>query len=252
MKQAIKVHRPSTIYSFPVNALALGLREKLFKGLERFANTGDTFEDYQGLGKGWPAFWPIRIYDGPKPLAWAPECHSLFLFYRDALRDVWALGPRAHPRFLSFLLGLLWGDTFSTQPPAVNNRLHEIWGELQKLHPTLDLVESFPLHPIWPRGTFTFTAPTTTPMNEFRVALWDLFRESWRAKVCPLCGLYFIAGKAPQRYCSAVCSNDAHRAQVLSWWRREGSKQRAEKAISQRRKLGEKLIVRNRNKRSSR
>src|ERR1700694_5889946 len=36
-------------------------KDRLRKGLERFANCGDSEKDYQALGCAFPDFWPLRI-----------------------------------------------------------------------------------------------------------------------------------------------------------------------------------------------
>jgi hypothetical protein len=83
------------------------------------------------------------------------------------------------------------------------------------------------LEPIWPRGDFFYKPTSTAPMNEFQVAFYHLFRESWRARICAGCSGYFIAAKPPQMYCSTECSNAAHRPSVKKWWDLVGAKRRA-------------------------
>ena len=106
--------------------LATAERERLWKGLERFVNCGDTLEDFQALGRAFPSFWPAETENHDEKLAergpfwneetqeyvateaelpagariqqivkyatlgWNPCCHKLFLFYRDILRAVWS------------------------------------------------------------------------------------------------------------------------------------------------------------------
>src|SRR5271155_2174203 len=114
----------------PRMRLAASERERLWKGLERFVNCGDSQSDYQALGRAFPDFWPVEIWHYPnqKPpapvsilgrivsepelseeellkkmeherqtdtLNWHPACHELFLFYRDSLREVWSGEPLA-------------------------------------------------------------------------------------------------------------------------------------------------------------
>lgn len=99
--------------------LAKAERERLWKGLERFVNCGDSLEDFQALSRAFPGFWPapienhdeklvelwneetqqvVRGREGLPPgeylsrspsLAWHPACHRLLLFCRDLLRGVW-------------------------------------------------------------------------------------------------------------------------------------------------------------------
>jgi hypothetical protein len=72
--------------------------------------------------------------------------------------------------------------------------------------------------PDWTSGTFRYE-----PNTNFRRALYALFRQSWRAKVCPQCKRYFIADKPPQRYCSTKCYGIAKRGRDLEFWRTMGS-----------------------------
>jgi len=165
----------------------------------------------------------------PDLLAWKPDCHPLFLFYRDALRDVWTLGPRANRYYLSFLLGMLWSQS-ATQPPIVfDARLKKIWAGLESKYGCIEVAQFPPLQPMWLTGDFMYTPMQVAPRNEFQVALYLLFRESWRAKVCAHCSKFFVAEKPAQRFCDGQCSNVAHRASALKWWKREGAKWRAQK-----------------------
>lgn len=236
-RQVGSIWQRTTVFSPAPNVLA-GPREKqrLLKGLERFANTGESLEEYQALRRAWPGFWPIHLFGEGRDLAWTVECHRLFLFYRDALREVWKLGPRARLGYLPFLLGMMW-STFSDKPPVgVDSRLHSIWAELKQKHPTLEALQLLVVRPIWARGSFIYCPTSTAPRNEFQIALFVLFRESWRAKVCPGCSTFLVAEKSAQLYCSPECSNAAHRASLLKWWRAVGASKRARRRRPARRR----------------
>jgi len=92
----------------PRMRLAPAEHERLWKGLERFVDTGDKLEEYAALGKGWPSFWPADLrVEQKQPLAWNDICHDLFLVFRDTLRLFWV----GHPIVveggdLGFLLGI--------------------------------------------------------------------------------------------------------------------------------------------------
>src|SRR5260370_5596889 len=114
----------------PRMRLARAEHERLWKGLERFVNCGDSESDYDALGRAFPDFWPEEIWHYPnyklpvpppilgrivaplpanlndeeqlkkwahegktENLAWNPACRALFLFYRDTLREVWRGEP---------------------------------------------------------------------------------------------------------------------------------------------------------------
>jgi hypothetical protein len=195
--------------------------------LERFANTSDTLEQYRALGKAWGSFWPSKLQtDDAQVLNWLDECHGIFLVYRDALRRVWPADPRVLKEdSLSFLLCLdnalgrvergeiITGDL---------SRLNGAWQELIARYPGAYQL-SYPfVGPIWGSGDFFYS-----PLNDFQIAVYLLFRESWRAKVCLRCSQYFVAQKPAQLYCSSACSNAAHQAQALNYWRAKGAAARA-------------------------
>ena len=117
----------ATIRLPPRMRLARPQRERLWKGLERFVNCGDSERDYRALGRAFPEFWPVEIQHFPlqecvppipKPaepilplsdaeldreiedssrlsetaaLDWHSVCHRLFLFYRDTLKNIWTV-----------------------------------------------------------------------------------------------------------------------------------------------------------------
>lgn len=66
----------------------------------------------------------------------------------------------------------------------------------------------------WQHGEITYQFET-----QFQEALYLLMRESWRAKVCPSCGKYFIADKPAQRHCSSACYGDMKRKRAMEWQR---------------------------------
>jgi hypothetical protein len=232
----VNAFRP-TVVSTHLNRQA---RRRLFRGLERFANTGDSVEEYAALSKGWPSFWPLDLRGGEaQSLAWDDACHALFLVFRDTLRRVWLSDPSAlKDGSLSFLLGL--GDQFPHlkmgrletvagggqalrgAPRVSPVGLNEAWEKIKSVHPDADVGTAPAAFPHWKSGNFTYV-----PQIDFQEALYALFRESWRAKVCAHCSTYFVADKPAQLYCSTKCSNGAHLAQALKWWNEKGASKRA-------------------------
>lgn len=212
-------------------------RSWYFKGLERLVNTGDAREDYWALGKGWASFWPLPLHDGRgKDLSWSPEAHGLFLYYRDFLRRLWSRDPEAtrDNGHLSLIFGTKsWAeinDIFSREPQVSHfPALQVAIAPLVNCFPKISFGSASSLYLPqagfwldWGAGTVTYRSTT-----DFQCAIWFLFRESWRAKVCPHCTSYFIATKPAQMYCSVGCSNAAHQASSLRWWREKGSRRRA-------------------------
>jgi hypothetical protein len=202
--------------------------ELLFYWLEQFVNLGDDRDAFQAFDEECPSFLPVTFYDATAeeardhPVAWQPEFHQLFRVFREMLREVWERGGKQE---LATLLGV---DTRSIE--IINRQtepgpLHQILGGFQS---SLHLAAaSIPKHffavptkvsPDWRTGTFRYE-----PDTDFRRAVYDLFRQSWRAKVCPQCNKYFIADKPPQRYCSPKCYGAAKRGRDLEFWRNIGS-----------------------------
>ena len=200
-------------------------RARLFGGLQALVNTGDSLGDYQHLSKQWPTFWP----DGSQlSTAWLPQEHSKFLNYREKLRQLWSGSLEEQQRIgaVAYLLGLINSEEaeslFFTGPEA----LAELWFNRPNKSPSSSIVStSAPvLLPVWGSIDVRFFA-----RGDFEAALWALFRESWRARICGQCKHFFIADKAAQKYCSTNCNGAAKRGQRLSWWNKAGTIKRAQR-----------------------
>jgi len=235
VRQEMRRAKRPTVFSIDGSLLAPEERQRLFRGLERFANTGDDLADYNALSKAWPSFWPLNLGGGQdhRSLQWADICHVLFLGYRDTLRRVWISDPEAlRCGAFPFLLGLF--ENIETIPHGTGVQpfdRNEGWYRIKRENPSV-YVTSYPVvWPHWKSAAFTYT-----PMNDFQRALYLLFLESWRAKTCAKCSTYFVAQKPAQLYCSVECSNASHRANALKWWKREGAKKRAAQAKTGRRR----------------
>jgi hypothetical protein len=239
-----RLPKRATIVSPDLNYQA---KQRLFRGLERFANTGDSPEEYRALAKAWPSFWPLDLRDGPQlnPLAWPDSGHALFLVHRNALRRLWISDPVALAgNDLPFLLGI--GDEFDCLKMGRRDVLPlgiaEAWDTLKQVHPDAHVFTHPVVHPHWRLGEFTYQE-----QNEFQSAVYLLFRESWRAKTCAKCSTYFVAQKPAQLYCSVECSNASHRTAALKWWKEKGAKVRAAQV-----KSGHKRTSLNRKERTKR
>ena len=247
LRQGLPDPQTPTLVSFEVNRLAREERQRLFNGLERFANASDSIDDYRALSKGWSGFWPRQLLDRHgKSLAWTDDCHDLFLVFRNQLRYVWTPLPDALKRgAVSFLLGI--GEEFERLEGGAPiflacPGLNEAWGKITKYAPSGSDTSRPPIHPQWTSGNLTYL-----PRNEFQRALYLLFRESWRAKVCSKCSTYFVASKPAQLYCGTSCSGGVKRERTLQWWRDKGAKRRATLTKSGRKPDG--VIPRGRTKR---
>jgi hypothetical protein len=197
-------------------------KNRLFAGLEKFANLGDTFEVYQGFLVQWPTFLLASIKhidEGnpeARPLDWStPECHRFALVFRDALRRLWIKDPNALGTGLgSFILGI--DHALGTDLVPYIPGFDQAWSQLKARYSRLQ-IEQPSLFTHWGSGAFLFN-----PLTDFQRAAYILFRESWRAKVCPCCSGLFIAQRAPQIYCSSRCYGMTKQKRGLDWWKQHG------------------------------
>lgn len=232
--------------------------ERLRKGLGRFVNCGNSERDYRALGAAFPDFWPVNItaprtnpaaisrkprslgewnkvnrrYWDPS-LAWTPACHKVFLFYRDTLRDLWIKGSDIPPRYWmpQFLLGLSseaerafdyakQGTLLS--PPL--KALGEAFSALLAEFPEATCLRQLHVGMRWSCGDFFIL-----PENDFQRAIYLLFRQSWRARVCSRCETYFTANRPNQPFCGVACSLEVSRARKREWWEKHGDEWRKRK-----------------------
>lgn len=208
--------------------------EWFFRGLERFVNADDSLAEYQALAKAFPSFWPLPLQDGAgHDLSWTPDAHHLFLLYRNVLRGFWTRNPDALKNGFNtdLLLGTLGYSEIqealagkAVLSMALSEALAPLTNVHQELHIPTD-IGTIPLAHFWPDwsdGTVAYVSQL-----DFQRAAWLLFCESWRAKVCPKCSVYFFVQKSAQLYCSLSCSNSVHQASALRWWKEEGCRRRA-------------------------
>jgi len=245
-------------------------RERLWKGLERFVNCDDSLGEFKALGLAFSKFWPIQASYSPyreslnratrrsRPIGsempseqvvqqfnWHPACHALFLFYRDRLRDHWVSKPDltgwTYLWGTKFLLGV---DDYNEQAirDARNQRpsafigapgeLVRAWKKILQKFPTAMIDGHADLEMLWGYGDIVLL-----PRNDFGRAFYLLFRQCWRARVCPRCKTYFIARKPKQRFCGTGCSAGSRLASKRKWWRSVGAERRTKQI---RKRLGRK------------
>ena len=95
------------------------------------------------------------------------------------------------------------------------------WEMLRRSRPDATWAPHSMAFPVWGQAGFLYY-----PRGDFEQALWLLFGESWRAKVCAKCFTYFVAQKPAQLYCTVQCSSASHRVAALKYWREKGAKAR--------------------------
>lgn len=226
--------RRATIRVYGVNKRAGGDTQRLLWWLEDFVNVGDRLADYQNFATTHANFWPIPLFDpaGKQLEDWTPKAHKLFLAYQECLRRIWRREEQAlHNKEVGFLLGMEQHRYFD-RGGAIPELLRAAWADL----PNAQCRVHTRVSPDWTRGEFVFT-----PMNDFQQAVYLLFRESWRARVCEWCSKCFLADKPAQRFCGSKCFGEAKRKRDLAYWRSDGAKRRknrrSEKNASRGRRL---------------
>jgi hypothetical protein len=233
----------STIHARTLNQRAPKDKERLFQGLECFANLGDSFKDYCAFAQKWPTFWPIeardKSTDQPLGLLQNRSYHPLATAMRDYLRRVWRSEDQALKQQVPGILLGLKHDTAKGGPEEPVSQTDFVFKGLLAIlalrpntevpHPTISID--------WIRGEFSYS-----PLNDFQRAVYLLFRENWRARICPQCGRLFVAAKPAQLYCSVPCGLAARRQRDLDWWRTKGAANRqSRKSQTKRSKLGRRL-----------
>lgn len=219
-------------------------------------NLGDSLEDFVAFGRQNTEFFPILILDettvsgmplsqpcvqgtrftaeGDMPIwtrviTWDAACHRLALFYRDTLRRAaWPTTPQRDSWGTDFMLLL------AIEPPATFADWHDAFKVVRDryLAASAEAPGFSRLRADWETGTFEYQ-----PENDFQRAVYVLFREGWRAKICPQCLRRFIASRPVQSYCSTRCSGKAKRERNLAWWNTHGKKLRKRREIASRLKV---------------
>jgi len=227
--------RNPTIQVLLPSGQATDERARLFAGLEKFVNLGDSAADFERFAQLWPTFYPVEIRKGKppmKPLGFIPELHLVVLGYRDYLRRVWISDPDVDALGLAdILLGLQIQVAAHGSEPARRMRLRDLISPkfvIDSLVPQGgdQSLSSATVVASWRTGDFNYF-----PLTDFQRAFYQLFREKWRARTCAQCARYFIADKPPQHYCSTACYGKAKRSRSLSWWRTKGDARRRERVL---------------------
>jgi hypothetical protein len=179
-------------------------------------------------------------------LNWNPVSHKLFLFFRDMLRRVWR-GANESTEWLAggepeFLMGLNdWNESARSDAKEHNRPLifppypvdlYTAWETILRDFPTARPEPARKFRLVWDRGDFELV-----PGNDFQRAFFFLFRQSWKARICDRCAMFFLAQRPKQKFCGTTCSGGNRLASKLKWWNRVGAKKRAAQ-LRYRRKAG--------------
>jgi hypothetical protein len=188
-------------------------RPTLFRGLEDFANVQPGPKAWSQFKRRWPKFFPKAEYD---------------LAEQDAPHSV-----RDYPR----LLNQIWlGNSESLLPLLGIKAEPQIPGEPSQASDVHIIPAQF--FADWDEGVLHYRG-----MCQFQRALYLLFRDSWRARVCEKCGTRFIARRVAQKYCTTDCSDAVQRDLKRRWWAEHGETWRQKRKVVKSKRKGEKNVT---------
>lgn len=194
-------------------------RPKLFPALAEFANIRLDAKGWAQFRKRWPNFFPESEYDrveqGQKPSV---------SDYPHWLNQIWIGGETAP--YLPILLGIEFAPG-----PAEEGTLEDSWIVGLATIPARFYTD-------WDEGVFRYEGAC-----DFQRALYLLFLDSWRARVCEKCEAKFIAARAAQKFCTTDCSEAMQREFRRRWWAEHGEAWRRKRKESKLRKRGRKNVT---------
>jgi hypothetical protein len=261
--------KKTTVHFLLSNEIAPEEVERLFAGLELFANTGDSFQEYCDFASKCPTFCPVFLFheEAGRQLDLLPNenAHELFKVFRDYLRSIWRRDPVAlREQVLKILIGIetkplgheslegeeehedyipervgavSWnerlearsttGSLFRDFPPRYRRALM-----LMRLHP-----DSKFFRPYFPKVMIDWESGEVLCQlrTDFQCAVYSLFRQSWRARICRECQKLFIAAKHPQMFCGTRCGKSVKYRRNREFWKNRGTEQRRKRNQEHRR-----------------
>jgi hypothetical protein len=188
-------------------------RPTLFRALEEFANIRPDEKAWSHFRKRWPRFFPKAEYKRAEENAPA------------SVRD--------YPRWLN----QVWlGNSASLLPLLGIKAEPQIPGEPSQALDVHLIPSQF--FAVWDEGVFHYRG-----MCSFQRALYLLFRESWRARVCERCSAKFIARRVAQKYCTTDCSDAIQRDLKRRWWAEHGETWRQKRKVVKSKRKGGKNVT---------
>jgi hypothetical protein len=184
---------------------------RLFEALQEFANIRSDKGAWAHFRKRWPKFFPEIEYDKA-----TKSSKRSILDYPYWLDQVWT-GGETEPH-LRVMLGIEVAPDDGTPEDSWVADLSTIPAQF---------------YADWDEGIFRYQGAC-----DFQRALYLLFRESWRARICDNCRTKFIARRAAQRYCTTDCSESVLHELKRKWWADHGDSWRRRRMASKRRKRG--------------
>ncbi len=117
------------------------------------------------------------------------------------------------------------GPLFPMRPEWFYAQRREITESLKDIETQLRGISQAVHLPVWERGEFYYR-----PSNQFQVAVYSLWKQSWRAKKCLVCGKFFVAEKPTYKGCSARCRDTLRSSRNEAYWRAHKSQINARRA----------------------
>ena len=189
-----------------MNRRALPDRDALFAALEPFVNCGDSAADLHRFRQQNSNLFPSDFYDQSERLAKAGKPDNFFSWMKRQLRSVWKGRDPAGTR-LEVLLGMrsvnyygFAGGDFAAEVNehlAILKELIHLCGTVTEEDVKFAANLMFPAHI---RADWLGSGLQYEPAIDFQQAVYALMRESWRARVCPMCARYLIAAKPANIY----------------------------------------------------
>lgn len=208
-------------------------RTKLFRALGEFAIMDGDADSWKHFRRRWPDFFPEDEYNKVTGQMSDVRSSTLTLSFPESEN---CTGDGLSPSIQSYLhwLDQIWhgGETdpyleimLGVKPtPKPENLCPEEMD--QASIPSIAPID-FALD--WTTGRIRYRG-----MCDFQRALYLLYRESWRARVCERCDACFIAKREGQRYCSTDCSEEMQLEVKRKWWAEHGKAWRAKRSKSKR------------------
>ena len=191
-------------------------RSKLFRALGEFVIMAADAEGWAHFRRRWPDFFSAEEYES----AISGVCPSI-AGYPDWLNQVWR-GGETDP-YLEIMLGVV--PTPRTDELCPEDVHQASIRSITAIDFALD----------WTTGRIRYRGAC-----DFQRALYLLYRESWRARVCERCDACFIAKREGQRYCSTDCSEATQREVKRKWWADHGKAWREKRSKAKSKKEGSK------------
>jgi hypothetical protein len=219
-------------------------RPKLFRALEEFAMIEGDADSWKHFRRRRPDFFPEDEYN--KVTGLMPELRKseelasiLTIAFPDSDK---CPDDDSSPsiRSYSYWLNQVWrgGETDPYLEIMLGVRPTPMAKDLcpEDVHQaSIRSIKAYDFALDWTTGRIRYRG-----MCDFQRALYLLFRESWRARVCERCDACFIAKREAQKYCSTDCSEEIQREVKRKWWAERGKALREKRSKAKSKKKGSK------------